>query len=425
MFNHTNLFIMKTLITFSFILALSMTSVFAQSQICDCKSDLDFLVEKIKEMPSYKKQIKGDKLVEFQNTYSRLSDNMTSHQISVTDCFRMLHEQLFSVTDLHASIIATDTYLAEENFYDEDKQQQFLNSDAFIKHPRTTRDLLELERELKNKPENDIEGIYNHGEQNVVGIYKSDEHTLIGVVLSSEIKLWEPGQIKFIANKNQFGKYDLFSYHSKSRKLLMLKNLTFKNGSLWGYKKVGTPSNFNTSINNKSNWDFKQINADVQYVYFGSFSNASENKKAFKDFYDTHKKSFNAKHIIVDLRSNGGGNKKLSDPFIKLFKKSNAKIYVLTNCYTGSNSEQFTAKLKDLKGATHLGQTTYGAIAYGINYGTSYDTPTGHFRILPTDMNFHQYFKYEGIGISPDVELNFDSDWIEQTLEFINTNSSK
>ena len=123
----------------------------------------------------------------------------------------------------------------------------------------------------------------------------------------------------------------------------------------------------------------------------------------------------------MDLRSNSGGNKKFSDPFLKLLKNKN--VYVLTNCFTGSNGEQFATKLKKIKGAKHLGQTTFGVIAYGLNYGTSYDTPSGHFRVLPTDMNFHQFYAYEGKGVTPDIKLDFESDWIEQTLAIIEKNN--
>ena len=410
---------MKHLVTFSIVFIISVQSIFAQSQLCDCKADLDFLVKKMKVMPSFKKQIKGDKLITFQNTYETLSQQM-NRPIPIADCFGLLNQQLMVVTDFHASVRSKASYLSEEQYYDEEKQQDFLNSDVFKNHPRYPGDLAQLELDLKTKPTHDIEGIYNYGTQQVVGIIKVNDSTIIGVVLSSKLKIWEPGQLKFIGQKNQFGKYNMFTYHNRSRQLLLVKNLTFENGRLWSYKRVGNTHNFETDIKNKSNWDFKQISDDTQYVYFGKFSSSnSKNRKAFKDFYAKHKDTFNAKHIIVDLRSNGGGNKKLSDPFLKLFKKSKAKIYVITNCYTGSNAEQFTAKLKKIKGAVHLGQTTYGVVAYGLNYGTSYDTPSGHFEVLPTDMNFHRFFEYEGTGITPDIKLDFDRDWIEQTLELI------
>ncbi|WP_439151304.1 S41 family peptidase [Winogradskyella sp.] len=124
-----------------------------------------------------------------------------------------------------------------------------------------------------------------------------------------------------------------------------------------------------------------------------------------------------AKNIIVDLRSNSGGNSKYSDPFLKVLKNKN--VYVITNCFAGSNGEQFTLKLLKNKKATHLGQKTRGIIAYGKNYGYNFNTPSGHFSITPTDMNFHEYIEYEGKGITPDITLNFDSDWIEQTIEII------
>ncbi|WP_298901821.1 S41 family peptidase [uncultured Psychroserpens sp.] len=414
---------MKHLVTFGIVFIFSINSIFSQSQLCDCKSDLDFLVEKLKGMPSYKKQIKGDKLIKFQNTYNDLSQKMV-FPISIADCFSLLNQQLMVITDYHASVRAKATYLSEDDYYDEQRQQAFQNTEAFKNHPKFSMDLAQLESNLKVKSNDDIEGIYNYGSQQTVGITKINDSTIVGVVLTSTIKIWEPGQIKFVAQKNQFGKYDMYTYHNRSRQLLMVKNLTLENGRIWSYKKKGNTNNYETDIKNKSNWDFKQINDDVQYVYFGKFSSSSsENKKAFRRFYENHKNGFTAKHIIVDLRSNGGGNKKLSDPFLKLFRKSKAKIYVITNCYTGSNAEQFALKLKKIKGAIHLGQTTYGVLAYGINYGTSYDTPSGHFKVTPTDMNFHKYFEYEGLGVTPDIKLDFDRDWIEQTLEIIDENN--
>jgi C-terminal processing protease CtpA/Prc len=82
-------------------------------------------------------------------------------------------------------------------------------------------------------------------------------------------------------------------------------------------------------------------------------------------------------------------------------------------------------KLKDKLNAVHLGQTTFGVIAYGINYSYTYNTPSGKFTIMPTDMNYHKYISYEGYGITPDIPLNFDEDWIEQTMRIIENDTQK
>jgi len=138
--------------------------------------------------------------------------------------------------------------------------------------------------------------------------------------------------------------------------------------------------------------EFKTINEDTQYLYFKTFGNSK--KKALVEFYNNTKDKITAKNVIVDLRSNSGGNKKFSDPFLKLLKDKN--VYVITNCFAGSNGEQFTLKLLKNKNAKHLGQTTRGIIAYGMNYGYKYKTPSGYFNLTPTDMNFHKYIAYEG-----------------------------
>ena len=42
--------------------------------------------------------------------------------------------------------------------------------------------------------------------------------------------------------------------------------------------------------------------------------------------------------------------------------------------------------------------------------------------MTPTDMNFHKYIAYEGKGITPEIQLDFNRDWMEQTLEIIDAN---
>lgn len=188
--------------------------------------------------------------------------------------------------------------------------------------------------------------------------------------------------------------------------------MSFENERIWNYKKVGNNANEELPIKDQSDWVFKILNAETQYLYFGNFSSFSkENKQAYKTFYADVKTNLSAEHIIVDLKNNRGGNSKLSDSFLKLLKNKN--IYIITNCFSIIKGCQFTLKLKGLKKAKHLGQTTRGIIAYGMNYGYQYDTQSGYFIMTPTDMKFNKYIQYEGKGVSPETPLDFDSDWIE------------
>lgn len=388
---------MKKLATLCIVFLISNFSIIAQSETCDCKTDLDFIISKMEKMPSYKKQIKGEKKVEFEKTYPELSSKMTN-QIPVEDCYKLLLKQMVLVKDVHASLGFKNSKILTRN------------------HPKTNKDISQLEAELKIKPNYDLEGIYNFNQNQKIGIYYADnKKDLIATVLKSEDDNWDIGDIHFYATHTNEDKYNLYYYNAETKMPGFVRSLTFENGRIWSYKKVGNTNNFELPDTDETA-TFKQIDSNIQYLSFKNFSNS--NFKYLKKFYKETKDKLTADHIIVDLRGNSGGNSKLSDPFLKDLKNKN--VYVITNCFAGSNGEQFTVKLLKNKKAIHLGQKTRGIIAYGFNYGTGYDTPSGFFRIRPTDMNFHnQYFEFEGKGITPEILLDFDKDWIAQTLDII------
>jgi hypothetical protein len=389
----------KTALILAFIL-FSTVSIFAQSETCDCKADLDFLVEKLKKMPSYKKQIKGGKSIEFLNTYERLYAKM-QQPILVEDCYKLLLEQMIIVNDVHASLQVSKSYSSVDDNY---------------RHPKTSYDISELKEELSQKDLGDLEGIYNYKKKERIGIYYSEnKKDLIGVVLETELNQWEAGEIRFYATKSTENKYNFYYYNVDTKTPGFVKSLSFENGRMWSYKKEGNSFDYEFADNDVKVAEFKQINEDTQYLYFKTFGNSK--KKELIQFYNNTKDKISAKNIIIDLRSNSGGNKKFSDPFLKLLKDKN--VYIITNCFAGSNGEQFTLKLLKNKNAKHLGQTSRGIIAYGMNYGYNYKTPSGYFNMTPTDMNFHKYIEFEGKGIAPEIPLDFHRDWIEQTLEII------
>lgn len=413
---------MKNVITLSLFFLFGIAFVFSQTETCNCKTDLDFIVEKLKKMPSYKHQIKGTKKDEFEASYKMFSAKMTQ-PIPVETCYKMLLEQMVLVNDVHSGLKFNTKYLSQETIDTENGIEDFKATNKFINHPKTNQNLETLETELSQKAITDLEGLYNFKDEQTIGVYYSkNKKDLIGVVLKSNLNQWEAGEIIFEATHTNGNKYNLFYYHPITRTPSFVKSISLENGRLWAYKKIGNTNNFELPIENQSNWEFKQLTPETQYMYFGNFSSFSKkNKTAFKNFYADMKTKLTAKNVIVDLRSNGGGNSKLSDPFLKLLKKKN--VYIITNCFAGSNGEQFTLKLKALKNAKHLGQTTRGIIAYGMNYGYNYNTPSTHFNIAPTDMDFSKYLEYEGKGIVPEYPLDFNSDWLAQTLEIISKNN--
>ncbi len=389
------------------------------SPLCDCKKDLDFIATKMQDMISYKKQIKGDKVIEFQKVYTRLSSEMQS-PITKVACVFKLNTLLSVVKDKHASIASNDALVTNEQYLDSIYRSNFKQTVIFKDHPTVHRDLQVLRTQLEQKPFDSIEGIYIDKYVGEIGVYKNDvKNEYIAVVLNATSDFWGAGQIAYHIRKLGDNEYQVMRYHPISRRLWFQKSIIAYNGKLWGLQKELQGSNYVEAPTENGNWEFKQLSDDTQYLYFGSFSNRKSNVADFKKFYATYKDKINATHVIVDLRNNGGGNSKYSDPFVKLLKKSGARIYIITNYFTGSNGEQFTLKLKKLKNAIHLGQRTNGIIAYGHNYGTSYDSPTGNFSFTPTDMNFHKFIDYEMVGIQPEVILDITSDWITQTQSII------
>ncbi|MFT4610812.1 MAG: C-terminal processing protease CtpA/Prc [Glaciecola sp.] len=84
--------------------------------------------------------------------------------------------------------------------------------------------------------------------------------------------------------------------------------MSFENGRIWNYKKVGNNANEELPIKDQSDWVFKTLNSDIQYLYFGNFSSFSrKNKEAYKTLYTDVKTNLSADYVIVDLRSNRGG----------------------------------------------------------------------------------------------------------------------
>ncbi len=143
-------------------------------------------------------------------------------------------------------------------------------------------------------------------------------------------------------------------------------------------------------------------------------------------------KADDLKGLIIDLRSNPGGNLKtacdIADQIIakgstivytvdrdgnrvdytcKNESKLEIPIVVLVNGYSASASEILAGALKDYELAKLVGTKTFGKgivqSVYNLNDGTAVKLTVSSY-FTPNGNNIH------GIGIEPDVEVEFDAD---------------
>jgi len=409
---------MKKLITAIVLFTFSIT-LSAQSN-CDCKAELEFVYEKMQTMSSFKSQIKGDVAREFDARYQELSSQVSS-DMDKLDCYNQINSLMGLVKDKHAGVYGVRSDYSYEDAKDSSFVEDYRKSSAFTDFPRVDLDLDELSAMLAQKSIGDVEGIYTIGSLMKVGVYRiAESDSLVGVMLESNLGIWEPGQIYlYMSATEQPNRYDVTAYGQVHKNLVFYKSHLIEHGILMrNVLKEGIVDHVSANNEEEETYKLQTVADDVQYVWINSFSRIgnADNRDALVAQIQNE---LTADNLIVDLRNNGGGASKISLPIVRAIKKSGVKVYVLTNYNSGSNAEQSTIRLKNIKSTVHLGQTTYGAVSYGHNYGTTYESPSGLFYIAPTDMKFNHYLKYEEVGVSPDVKLSPDSDWVEQTLEII------
>lgn len=405
---------------FILILLLSFNLKLAAQSNCDCASELDFVYEQVQTTASFKDQIKGEKKTRFEESYQNLRAQMTD-ELSKLDCFWRLNQLMSQVQDKHALLTENPTDLTKENLQDSSFLAGYSANDEFKNFPKTHRNVAELGKSLEGKNLDEVEGIYTIGSKLKMGVYRVAPDSLVGVILDSQVEIWEPGQIfAYLKHSSIESHFDIIHYGASQKNLKFSKAQFFDHGMLF-------PSVLKEDLESNYAWidkaeeeayQLSTLTDEIQYVWLNSFSRMT--KPAERDALIAQiQTDLTAKNLIIDLRNNGGGADKISLPILKELKKKKANIYVITNFFTGSNAEMTTVRLKDDFDAIQFGQRTYGAISYGSNYGRSYDSPSGLFNFYPTDMRQREFIAYEEVGVHPDVQLDQESDWVEQAVAYI------
>jgi len=391
----------------------------AQQATCDCQKDLNFLVKKLRKSPAYKNDFRGNKDA-FDQKLSPIASKATS-QMPLFDCYLLLGETIQLINDRH-NIVYGNAKFDAEMLENQDKLAAFQETVLFEMYPDFSGDLENLKSNLSKKPAQSMEGVYYAGRSLEVGVVKnnpSDDYKMI--VLRSDLPLWKEGE--------QLG---ILKLNGKNRALAVIGNYTtktpvpittgFKNGefmSLSLKKDTTQISNWRAAFADNT-YHFEQLNPEVSYIKAGDFSGFYPVLGEAEKFYEELKKRTIADNLIVDLRDNGGGGDRNSDILFEILEnlKNDTKLFVLVNQNTGSNAEQFAVRLKKAKAATILGDRTKGAIAYELKGDISI-LPSNFFKVYLSSKRHREYLPYEGVGVAPDVYLDYSADWLQQTRNLI------
>ncbi len=408
---------MKTLPLFLLVTLFSLSSnLYAQEELCDCKSNLLFLDSKIRKMPAYKREKANYKKAFEENLKKSSSVN------SIFDCAVLLNTLMLSINDNHSHVYSLNEGATTEIKENVESYNAFKNSNFFHIYPKPNINLDSLKQVLSDKSKTEIEGIYHNEKKGVLGVYQSkDKSEYKLIMLEPYTDMWQEGEV--ISHLIPFGDdYLLQVGGSLQSKSLIAFSEKFEDGFLFNLNLQKDPDEINFSNLKRSDETYyrEEISEDISYIKVGSFNSWYPTLSDAEKFYFSLDGTLTKKNLIVDLRYNPGGGDRNSNVLYKILKdysKSN-RIYVLTNHLTGSNAEQFTTKLRDLPNSTILGKTTYGAVSYEIK-GESYTFPSGDFYAILTSKTHSKYLKYESIGVRPDIELDLHEDWIDQASRII------
>ncbi|MCA6423961.1 MAG: hypothetical protein IM571_01660 [Chitinophagaceae bacterium] len=386
-------------------------------------NDLTILKDIIKKTPSFKSQIKGQRKKEFDKLYEKLTLKVDEKNTELQH-FEILSELVGQINDNHFVLqYIPDTSFDWERYSDKLYVSKFLKKDYILNHPKVKINIDSLELSLKNKQTNEVEGIYYfQSSSHKIGVFKVNDSVYNGMILESLYPIWEKGDLCFVLKEKSPNYFHSINYLISQKTLQFNKNEKYKDGELLGYNisKTIKKNSYPFIPDSLKKFYSYKINSNTRYVRLGDFMVNPSNKKRSSIFFNELKSSMNEKVILLDLRNNNGGYFVISRPFLKLFKRYSKKneIKVLINRKTVSNTEQFVIRLKKYNNVTLFGEDTEGMITYGSNYGRQIPLKSKGLFVYPTDMRgLKKDLQYETIGISPNIYLSKDSDWIEQVLK--------
>ena len=392
---------MKQAIILFLLLSVSFPLV-SQSDNCDCSSDLEFLHSKIKKSAPYKKNKEAYQMALAE---ARKKANKT---LSKFECLELLNMLVVSLNDWHIGVVEKQV------------DSLALSQDWALKYDG---DISSLSTSMADKPLGAVEGIYHVADKiSLALVYDSTHQYFEAVVLQTDFDGWKTGDIVFRYHPLSDGFYKCVGAQFPGKRLVGYIDRINKGHILRsGFKKDTSAQTFTKSPYKDQKYVYEDLSAEIAYLKIGSFSSYNPTLSEAEAFYKTLDGRLTTKHLILDLRDNGGGGDRNSDILYKKLKHflKKGRIYVITNASTGSNAEQFAIKLKKHESVVSFGDKTKGSLAYEIGTKDYHNLNACGFQVILTSKLHKEFLPYETKGVQPDHYLDYNRSWIDQVKEFI------
>jgi hypothetical protein len=407
---------------FTLLFVLFAFSAFPQDSLV---ADVDMLHAELKKTHSYRDQIKGTKRASYDALVGQVKKELAESRPGFNR-FYLLSKLLLPISDNHLYFYeAYETYFTNKLLSDTALVKKYRSSHAFLTYPRIKVNLDSLEMQLKSKPRDSIEGVYQHFGILTVGVFRTQKRdSLIGVVLESKIPIWERGEMYSVMKEYAPSRFYVWRSQATTKTFGLLKAEKLLNGRLSKsllVKQPPAPTWYDVNAGVPV-YDFRRLSSSAAYLRLGSFAgHTSQLREKANAFSESIKDSLSGSLVIVDLRNNGGGSGRSSGPFVKLLKSFKGRIAVLVNNSTVSEAEQVAIELSKLKNVRTFGEPTYAQITYGSNYGKRITLPSSKYILYTTDLpDENNYLPFEDEGLQPQVLLKNDRDWVKQVMDILN-----
>lgn len=367
---------------------------FSQEKTCNCITDLNQVAQEIKEAKSYEIQLKKRRhKKEFEAWKEVVKQEILNDSLSSFFCAGYLQKYIGFIKDKHNFIytIPDDLSAAIPN-YTQVIDTTHIKSDG-------------------------VSGIYYAGTDKIL-LTEVSPNIWYGVTLASQSKQWTQGKIRLRLQKLPSGTFELFEFYQNGM-LYYQTDITPTNGRISGTF-WNKQNRYYFNLNHENNFTYKPLNDTFDYIAIKSFNRDSSLLKEANIFYANIIPKLHKENLIIDLRNNAYGYMRSAQPLYKHLSKTKnlPKIYVLVNFQTAEGAENIALFAKRVGNAVIAGENSRGMFNYHY-YPEAYSNETkcnGYLIKLSNSGSDIFYHEYESIGITPDIKLDNNSDWIEQII---------